>query len=552
MSPTIMSSSPFADILHTNAAPTVAQRHALREFTSPHRARVAALDDEIARLNALLDDVVRNRAEEQQLIDAHDALLSPLRALPVDIIQEVFVRTLPTDGATALIPTEGPLLLSRVCRDWRDIVHRTPSLYASLHILYPGTPLRVLWLLKTMESWLERARGMTLDISFVLSGTWDPKLSVNPVLQALYEARSRWRKMKLVLPFGHDTHPLSGIPPEEVPNLLSMELALFDGFELPETPIPVLFPFLATTALQSLVLRGPLQLLPSLDNVSYETLTHLELAVAPRSEVPSPFPILLRCTSLVSCILLLTDFNIAAPTPITLQHMRYLSVRGYNFTNHPSVFFSNLRLPSLESFNYGTNILGNGPEGDLSWLHTLLASGAGADRLTRLELEGHSFVDSEELVRLLQTTTRLERLSISGDLRAARAGDPSAPATPMWEKHPDGSFLARFILSAGSDEILCPLLTHLRLLGFFEMTDTLLSEFIQYRARSGLEHVFCTLRREPTAGVNPRLDEIKELDGVRLDVRYFAPGMQPCRKYSPLEGTEQSISIGDEYFRRDV
>ncbi|KIM47160.1 hypothetical protein M413DRAFT_57140, partial [Hebeloma cylindrosporum] len=74
----------------------------------------------------------------QKSIDACNAVLSPVRRLPIDILQEIFYQCLPTDHHPIMSATEAPMLLTRVSSLWRSVAFSMPRIWAKLHIPFPG------------------------------------------------------------------------------------------------------------------------------------------------------------------------------------------------------------------------------------------------------------------------------------------------------------------------------------------------------------------------------------------------------------------------------
>ncbi|KAJ6548629.1 hypothetical protein B0H19DRAFT_952317, partial [Mycena capillaripes] len=156
--------SPFEDILHTNTVPSDADCDVIRNLLQIPRNEVADLTEEIARLQALVDETVRKRDGLKEFIDAHVALVSPARRLPEDILQGIFLATLaPTQNST-LNPADPPVLLCQVCRSWRAVALTTPRLWASIHIVVP-VPSKLPQITETVTAWLERSGSVPLDIS---------------------------------------------------------------------------------------------------------------------------------------------------------------------------------------------------------------------------------------------------------------------------------------------------------------------------------------------------------------------------------------------------
>ncbi|KAJ6578969.1 hypothetical protein B0H10DRAFT_1836130, partial [Mycena sp. CBHHK59/15] len=100
------------------------------------RKEADELTQEIGRIQAMLDNLTQKRDHLVNLIDAHLALVSPVRRLPDDVVWEIFAASLPSEYAV-MDGAESPLLLWKICRLWRHLALSTPRLWASLHVAAP-------------------------------------------------------------------------------------------------------------------------------------------------------------------------------------------------------------------------------------------------------------------------------------------------------------------------------------------------------------------------------------------------------------------------------
>ncbi|KAJ7718278.1 hypothetical protein B0H16DRAFT_1797754 [Mycena metata] len=157
--------SPFLNILHTNTIPSDSECRPIREFLVAPRQEVAKLNDEIQRLQSLLEQVTAQRDRLNVFVDAHLALISPIRRLPDDIVAEIFKATLPTDRNVMMSSAEAPLLLSSVFQVWRRLALSTPRLWASFHIVIPASEAELPHLGETTSLWLSRSGALPLSVS---------------------------------------------------------------------------------------------------------------------------------------------------------------------------------------------------------------------------------------------------------------------------------------------------------------------------------------------------------------------------------------------------
>lgn len=184
--------SPFAQHLHTNYAPSDLEVKAIRSHLIPH-------SQEVLRLGALISELSAQRNKTMDYIDAHKALISPVRRLPPDIVQEIFLACLPTHRNCVLSANEAPLILSRICSAWRTFALSTPALWASLHL-----PLEYIFewsLTNPVTEWLARTGRHPLSLSILGPRDlerWDSEGDeVDVLLDALVRCADRWSTLDL-------------------------------------------------------------------------------------------------------------------------------------------------------------------------------------------------------------------------------------------------------------------------------------------------------------------------------------------------------------------
>ncbi|KAJ6594630.1 hypothetical protein B0H19DRAFT_921280, partial [Mycena capillaripes] len=121
--------SPFAPRLGTNYSPDDEEVLKIKTFLIEPRLRLKCLANEIAELQKTIDKLSAERDGLGAFVEAHQALISPVRRLPLDIIQEIFVACIPTHRNCVMSASEAPVLLGRICSSWRAISLSTPRLW---------------------------------------------------------------------------------------------------------------------------------------------------------------------------------------------------------------------------------------------------------------------------------------------------------------------------------------------------------------------------------------------------------------------------------------
>ncbi|KAF8138028.1 hypothetical protein K438DRAFT_1543783, partial [Mycena galopus ATCC 62051] len=122
-------SSPFASKLGTNYCPLDKEVLEIQALLVEPLSRLQSLDNRIAELQNAIDELAKKRATVSAYVDAHRALISPIRRFPLDMLQEIFVACLPTHRNCVMSATESPVLLGRICSSWRTISLSTPRLW---------------------------------------------------------------------------------------------------------------------------------------------------------------------------------------------------------------------------------------------------------------------------------------------------------------------------------------------------------------------------------------------------------------------------------------
>ncbi|KAJ7252099.1 hypothetical protein B0H12DRAFT_966255, partial [Mycena haematopus] len=122
-------SSPFASRLGTNYCPADEESAQIQGLLVEPCLRLKQLDDEIAVIRKALDTLTEEHDTIADYVAAHKALLSPVRRLPLDVIEGIFIACLPTHRNCVMSATEAPVILGRICSSWRTISLSTPRLW---------------------------------------------------------------------------------------------------------------------------------------------------------------------------------------------------------------------------------------------------------------------------------------------------------------------------------------------------------------------------------------------------------------------------------------
>lgn len=324
------SESSFAYVLGTNYAPTPSESAQIIRFCAETEAELALLQVQIDELQQTLEAVTRKRDEMQGVIDSHRALLAPMRHLPVEIIQHIFVLCLPTKRNAAMHESEAPLLLGRICRSWRNVSLNTAELWSRIHIVTHH--VYDIWTHKVVLTWLGRSGDVPLKISMYVP----PKSSGQDCIDAMVPYSTRWKSFDLQMSQEdmaysdlRDTSLLSledfsyrdneGVPPDDLELLEGSFSVLKDASKLRRFTLHCHIPFL---------LHPPWKQLTELNIVNCSATWDYDTYVQ----------ILEDCTSLEVCCFKYTSHRPHNPVQrhITLLNLRSLSVdSSVNGPVHP-------------------------------------------------------------------------------------------------------------------------------------------------------------------------------------------------------------------------
>ncbi|KAJ8078180.1 hypothetical protein PM082_000386 [Marasmius tenuissimus] len=348
--------SQFARVLHTNHVPSARELEELQYLVREPNERIKRLDVEINHLQV-------ERGDFQQFVDSHSALATPFRRLPADIWGDIFVHCLPTNKLNVAVCTvkESPLLLTAVCRTWREIALSTPRLWCALHVcvsglnVHPALQAR----LEGIKMWLDRSgsRPLTLSVSMMDNSPStiaapvdiDSENPYTALMGLLIHYSHRWRILALNNPIRFSNlRPLERLNAQDLP-ILEIVYAGSLGLLAPRPdPPPHTRPQKLPTAFANLLPE-----LPSLHSL------HLRYASRSLHGVQS------RCLRLTHLTLI---FFVVEPNPFeslrevakTSRALKVLTMQSHLFCRNSALPLTTViphkgdrvSLPSLEELNF--------------------------------------------------------------------------------------------------------------------------------------------------------------------------------------------------------
>ncbi|KAF7355524.1 hypothetical protein MSAN_01469400 [Mycena sanguinolenta] len=511
-----LADSPFANRLNTNYVPSDSEILEIRALLVGPADELARIDAQMKELEIALNQLREQRASLNGPIEAHGALLSPIRRIPQDILLAIFFACLPSEHNAVIDPAEAPLVLGRICRHWRDITYSTPMLWSSLHIpalSYLDAPPKLLWgLQRTVGAWLGRSGTCPLSISlFDRVNRFIPNdLENHSLVLQLLPVAERLRHLTLIgdLPL---IGPFLRLDPESL-LLKSIRIELTSNISLEDVPDLANVLQLPTLEDVTLCMSSPID--PRSLPVKWCQLTRLRLecysimgAQTGALDLGGAFDVLRSCPNLTNCTIQVTkglqdhDSTLTDISPIVLPHMHVLVFSGWII--HLQKWIPHLVVPNLRVLRVGQVILQEN------------AIDPTREGYMSMEIDPNEFTSSglHELLQCFPTISHL-RLSSTTFPR-----EPSAV---------DDAFMTLF----HPPHDLCPMLTNLTIASLARFSDTTALAFVKARMAlpTPLQELWIRFDREMEVDVMPELHSFIS-NGLRIALEYrpspwnFVPGL---------------------------
>ncbi|KAJ7732351.1 hypothetical protein DFH07DRAFT_846572 [Mycena maculata] len=493
--------TPYEEILHTNAVPSDQECLRIRDLvvaTMKERDKNAV---KIAHLKAELDKLAQKEENLTEFIDAHLALVSPARRLPHDILAEIFTWCFPSNGQARIDPEDAPLLITHICREWRNLALSLPRLWASLHIELSGYHLQAR-IDEGVEYWLARSADLPLSISLKIP-THSLRTSV-PLLDALMKYSHRWEHVRFVLPSFESYRHLRHLSPPNVPMLKTVVMdPAGAGAEGASTSLS----FIRAQNITGIALMAPL--VHPLDTlIPWHQLSHLSF---PTYSIPlgEALTVLSHCQNLEVWTGQVSDDNAEVSPDLESIHMpKMLKVFLIDATTLGSTrLFEHLVLQNLECLECMNE---EGTDWDP---RRVLSSLCAPDKITSLGLGTH--LSKEGLAESLRLFPMLQKLVLY------------QPKASLRHKGAANCELFALLTPSSPDPtaILCPELREIRCLGPNPGSDEQLLDLLRVRGASTdgvlpLSRVDIVFSREPQADIMKEVDVFGVGAGLTATLRY--------------------------------
>lgn len=549
--------SRFTPLLSTNYVPSKDELNEIHKLLEDPVDQLVRLDAEIARLQNIIGELSLKRNQLHTDIVRHGNLIAPLRRIPEELLQEIFLRCLPVDHNAVMSCHEAPLLLGRVCSQWRSVSISTPRLWSGIHIVVTtGAPSPTPWpnqspheadpkfdVVEAVGVWLSRSGGLPLSISlFQAPYIYPPSQHTDQLISMLVQFSTRWKHLSLLVSPAMFL-PLSSLSREVVP--------LLEMISVQESPSDITPP---SDILPLDIFRAPriqtwsscnLGIIPK--RMDWSRLTSLSLGSLSQSMERALTPlkaleILGKCLSLVHCSL---EFGWVATPPLNYHDivmmplLETLSIDEGHSNLTP--FFGQLRLPALAKLVFTASLARDTPDPHedpsicilLSQINSLKELTLSTMNLTRTIV-----------MRCLQHIPSITRLSIF-----------SPPVSNAWHEEwppqssgqPFQDEVLHLLTPVENQPPVCPRLKVLEC-NPGGMSDAALLTFIQQRTIHASTHDIQPLHRVDIIFRRPREVDIKSAlppdvaAEMIIALNYWPdyPSPAPRRHLTPRAGLEQS------------
>jgi len=332
--------------LGAHVAPSSEQALHIRDILSKKQADLLRLDLEVTRVQALLTQLIHDQDETRKYVQVHQAFLAPIRRIPLEILQEIFIHCLPSGRYIRPDALKAPLLLGQICVLWRRAALSTPPLWNSLAIqLSQRNYDRRIAL---MKSWLARSSERPISLFAYLPIADDD--AINKFLQIFNSCLHRWKNLRLTLPLRCNN---------EVLNAFNRGTPLLERLEMRFSPIDWEDALPAAGRL-NLTARSA----PRLRSFSWSSHNFLRVIISLHTtqltdinvdysfSIPECLEVLRHCPKLVTCQFRAIGESATSPTdvpfssPILLPDLHSLTLIA---TQPLETLFDHLTLPALHT-----------------------------------------------------------------------------------------------------------------------------------------------------------------------------------------------------------
>jgi hypothetical protein len=349
--------SPTPHLETTNLVPSAEEERQIRAALKDAHNEISVVNQKISKIEAALALMKSQRNDLQAFVNNHNVLLSPARRLLPELWYKIFLEcvsaTTDDDPDAIMFPQNfstsvAPLVLTQVCKGWREVASSSPRLWSSLTLSFrPKSSYRCI----LAHRWLKRSAGCPLNLRIDNPvGAFDgiPTTLAQKLVIDIIASSHRWLNVDLNLyipsPF---LEPFVAVK-HELPILQCLAISFPQGAR-GAARNPYLTTFKHAPRLHTVHLGHGTTVKLALP---WHQLTHIITESSSNFSVADHLEIISRSRNLVSYIATFQTIPNAGSMPnVNHPRLRSLTIYSTNKRYHSDtsvpVFFHHLTLPSL-------------------------------------------------------------------------------------------------------------------------------------------------------------------------------------------------------------
>ncbi|KIK34813.1 hypothetical protein CY34DRAFT_812655 [Suillus luteus UH-Slu-Lm8-n1] len=335
-----------------------------------HKEQLDAVLNEFSDLEAVMDDIrnirkkiVKKKKHIIKSINLHKNFVSTLWRLPTEVLSQIFHYCLPEIGEFQHLKPpsvlEAPMLLTSVCRRWREVAIATPTLWCELLV---AIDCKDQWRKRRIfcyKSWLKRSRGCPLSLELFT----DSPYNWSKILPFLRPHANRISSLCIHMPFEEEKFDIIDILSPTLQELIIVTLnptldePIFDiDTFMTNSQVQGISQLSALHSLHVLDSSFYVRLLSSFDPALWARLTNITLGADDPDTVLHLFRLAPNLSSFHMLYMLdepddgIPSFELKPFTHTKLQSLRITSNHGRLSTRELSKLFDTLSLPNLRVF----------------------------------------------------------------------------------------------------------------------------------------------------------------------------------------------------------
>ncbi|OJA08432.1 hypothetical protein AZE42_06553 [Rhizopogon vesiculosus] len=125
---------------------------------------IPVLDTIVDKIKNIRQQLIEEQHKIVYSMNLHQGYKSALWRLPVEVLSQIFVHCLPESDYLWISRMEGPMLLTHICRRWREVVVNMPSLWCRLTVYVGALTEDQRNTAFCCDSWLKRSRQRPLSL----------------------------------------------------------------------------------------------------------------------------------------------------------------------------------------------------------------------------------------------------------------------------------------------------------------------------------------------------------------------------------------------------